>query len=299
VSYSCQPNYPLDSLRTFGDGMNVEGGSVAHKYLNERQIWANVCPIMDHPFVNGVEFRHIKEKNIYSLKESSVEGYNEPQVNYAFVEIVHYYLTNGHCIVQKTPGETLNVVVQMHRNSSGPKHLTLLTQMLVACYPELRINEEGKSSFVYEHVVWQLPEINVRAIFYFSDDPKFLGEAQKYVAADIVVSLGLCGGLNPQYGSSTLLVPSSFIPFSVPKMSLSKTLQYSVQNHLLSALADIISRQSAYALRVINAQFISPNPSKSEQKARALVSSDFKQAVIIQSPDIINPSQMQANFQLV
>lgn len=299
MSYSCQLDCPLTSLKDFGDGMNVEGGSVAHKYLKAGQIWANVCPIMDHPFTNGVEFKDIKKRNIYPLKESSVAEYNEPQVNYAFVEIVHYYLTSGHRIAQKPPSETLNIVVQMHRNSSGPVHLTLLTQMLIVCYPELRINREDKSSFVYEHLVWQLPENNVRVSFYFSDDPRFLGEAKKYDAADIVVSLGLCGGLNPKYGSSTLLVPNTFIPFSVPNMCLSRTLQYEVQNHLLGDLEEIISQQSPYALKIINEQFVSPNPLKKEHKAKALVLDDFKRAVIIQSPDIINPSQMSATFQLV
>src|SRR5690349_10394666 len=126
----------IEDLRFVADGLNIEGGSISRKYLREGQIWANLCVILDRPFVDGVEWEQLTNSNIFPLKEASILSYNEAQVNLTYALILQYYLTHAHKIVNKADRETVRILIQVHRNTSGPRHVELLEQLLCECQSE-------------------------------------------------------------------------------------------------------------------------------------------------------------------
>lgn len=68
--------HPLKDLYQFGDALNIEGGTIAHEYLTDKQLWSNICVVLDRPFEDGAEWQEITEANTFPLKESSLSDYN-------------------------------------------------------------------------------------------------------------------------------------------------------------------------------------------------------------------------------
>lgn len=292
-------DFPMNQLKQVADGLNIEGGTIDHKYLRQDQIWSNLCIVLDRPFEDGVEWQEITSSNTFPLKEAAILDYNEAQVNFTYATVMHYYITHAHQIARKPLNQTANILIQVHRNSSGPRHLELLEQLLIQCYPELKgIKQSGTASLKYELFSYAYPEINVQVNFCYGTVPEELGELGKYGEADIVLSFSLVAGLHSEWKSGSVLVPNQFIPFSLKTVVLALEEQYSVRNHLQQVVLDIINDQEEGVLKTINEHFCSFNPQKNRLKARNLTAEDFKHAILLQVDGLFNPSQLPVLFTL-
>lgn len=289
-------DFPMDHLKLVADGLNIEGGTIPLHYLKSGQVWANLCVVLDRPFEDGVEWQDLTSSNSFPLKEASILNYNEAQVNYAYALAMHYYLTHAHIIAKKPRTETAKVMIQVHRNTSGPCHLSLLEKILTECCPELKgIKAERSSSSKFKMFSYLFLDINIEAAFYYGS--KNLAQLEKeYQDFDIILSLSLAAGLNLDWGSGTLLVPDQFIPFSLKSLIVSPQSRYSVQNHLKESISEIVRNQDEKILKIINEELGSLNIQKSHQKAEKLKVEDFKQATFLQVDGDFNPSNLPSSF---
>lgn len=289
---------PMDQLKQFADALNIEGGIIHQKYLRNDQIWANLCPILDRPFVNGVEWQELKDSNHFPLKEASIPEYNEAQANYAYALCMHYYITHAHEIAEKPADQTVKILIQVHRNSSGKRHVELLEQLLCRCYPELEKTKSVQQNSPYELFSYFFPELNVDVAYCYGVDPDNLGQLGRYNDVDIILSISLAAGLHPEWESSTLLIPIEHIPFSLKTAHLQLENRYSTTNHLSQIFDHLIDEQDDSVLQAVNEHFYSFNPEKRHLKAQFLTRADFKSAVLLQVDGLFNPSQLSPTFTL-
>lgn len=295
---SCQV-YRLNQLSEFTDALNIEGGIIAKCYLRPNQIWANICVVLDRPFADGIEWNEITKNNHFPLKETSIQNYNEAKVNLAYAAIMHYYITHAHLLTNKPQNNAAEIAIQVHRNTSGPKHVELLKSLLHECYPKLiKIKSKSDHSFNQECFTYYFPEYNVKAIFYYGTYPEVLEKAGKYVQPDIILSYSLVAGLNPQWSSGSLLIPNHWIPIALDTMELHQNEKYYAENHLQVALNDILKSQTMDVVDVINRKFCSKNHLKQNQIAEMLVQDDFHSATLLQVDGMFNPSKLAQTFSI-
>ncbi|MBI5346068.1 MAG: hypothetical protein HZB76_02875 [Chlamydiae bacterium] len=292
--------YQLKDLKLIADGLNIEGADTFIKYLRPGQIWANLCVILDRPFAEGVEWQEITDKNSYPLKETSIKSYNEPKVNLAYVLMLHYYLTNAHRLVNKSEQNEAVIIIQTHRNTSGPRQLELIENLLNECYPDMsKIKCCTDENCSYELFTYFFPDLNVRAIFYYGALAEFIGKDGKFNNADIVLSYSLVAGFNPNWPSGSLLIPNEWIPFSLKSMQLNETKRYFAENHLQTSLREVLKEQNDELIATVNEKFSSQNPLKIKQKTQRLVLEDFYPCRVIQADKIFNPSKLPSTFYYV
>jgi hypothetical protein len=298
AAYLAADELPLNHLKFVADGLNIEGGTISHKYLQPGQVWSNVCVILDRPFEDGVEWQELTNANIYPLKEASIHDYNEAQVNFGYATIMHYYITHVRQITDKSADQKATVLIQVHRNTSGPCHLELLEQLLCQCYPDLaKIKlESNPSKSKYELFSYFFPDLNVQADFCYGVHPENLGDLGKYEDKDVVLSFSLVAGLHPEWESGSLLVPQKCIPFYLKTAFLAIDRQYIVNNHLHQILNELIETQDKAVLKTINSQFCSLNPEKRSLEAVLFTLDDFKEATLLQVDGMFNPSQLSPTF---
>lgn len=286
---------PISQLKHVADGLNIEGGTIAHQYLKRGQVWSNLCVVLDRPFEDGIEWQELTNRNSYPLKETSILEYNEAQVNYAYAIIMHHYITKAHEIIGKPEDQTAKILIQVHRNSSGPNHIDLLEKLLIACYPELagtRQTSQSESRSKYELFSYEIPHLNVNIDYCHGAAPQNLGELGRYRDSDIVLSFSLVAGFHEEWISGSLLVPDIFIPFTLKEGRIEAQNSYTINNHLKQALFEIVSNQDNAVLEKINHHFSSLNPQKGDLKARKFYSADFKNAILLQADGMFNPSQL-------
>lgn len=282
-------NQPLNEIYQYADALNIEGGTVWQR-LNSNQKWVNICYILDKPLLNGVDLAQITKKNEYPLKESSIEEYNEPQVNYNTATILHYYIQNAHDIANRSPDETTNIVVQVHRDTSGNKHFKLIEKLLLEGYPD--DDNQKITPFKKAHnslATYYYPKYNTQIDFRKgARDDSLKG----FENADIVISVSLAAGLNPSLHSGMMVVPRAFIPMNLEHNKVRTDQTYFAQNHLFEALDDIVKTQNVQTLAIMNDKFKSLNPSKHKLKAKKLKTSDFRPITVLQVSKIFNPNRM-------
>lgn len=289
---------PLHQLSNFGDGLNIEGGTIAKDYLKGKQIWANLCVALDCPFQDNVDWNQITEFNQFPLKEASIMSYNEAKVNLAYALVLNYYLTFAHDLANKTADQEVKIIVQVHRNTSGPCHLDLLKRLLHRSNPQLtKIKFKAMGDFKRELFSYKISEKNVELAFCYGNLPEFLGKAGKYENADIVISFSLVAGLNPEWESGSLLIPVKWIPLYLKSMELDLPGSYSVQNHLALVLDDMLSHQDEKQIAIIRNEFDSLNPLKSHPLEK-LAAQDFKKATLLQVDGMFNPIDLGSKFYL-
>lgn len=276
-AYAYAQTRPLADLKNVADGLNIEGGSVCD-YLKEGKIWANLCVILDRPFADGIEWQTITDTNPFPLKEASLSDYNETQVNLAYALFLKYYIEQAHSIVKKPKTQPVKILLQVHRNTSGPHHLSLLRELVDLIDPK---------------------QENVELIFSYGTRPEHLAKEGKYDQADIVLSFSLVAGLHPQWPSGSLLIPKEHIPFSLKTLALEIDKKYLSRNHLLRALPEVIAQQNDNLIAQINARFPSKNPEKKGLRAKRLRSEDFKEATLLQVDDMFNPSRLPSQFSII
>lgn len=288
---------PLAQLKHFADGLNIEGGTIYQKYLQPQQIWSNLCIVLDRPFEDGIEWQELTNSNTFPLKEAAILDYNEAQVNFTYATIMHYYITHAHKILAKPASHVAKILIQVYRNTSGPRHVDLLEQFLCHCYPHLeKIKQEKDDLSKYERFSYFFPDQNVQVDYCYGVAPENLGERKKYSEIDIVLSFSLVAGLHSDWKSGSLLIPNQHIPFSLKNAHLALDGRYSTQNHLNQILCDLIENQDDEILQKINEQFYSLNPHKHHLIAKKLTQQDFKNAILLQVDGLFNPSQLSPTF---
>jgi hypothetical protein len=292
--------YPMDQLKYVADGLNIEGGTIYHKYLKSDQIWANLCVVLDRPFEDGIEWQELTDSNSFPLKEAAILDYNESQVNYAYATIMHYYITHAHRFLKRAPDQIAKILIQVHRNTSGPRHVELLEQLLCQCYPELEKVKSTKNALKSKHELFSyfFPDQYLQVDFCYGTAPENLGELGKYNEVDIVLSFSLVGGLNAGWKSGSLLIPNQHIPFYLNNGYMAFEKRYFVQNHLNYVLADILKSQNEAVLQKVNDSFYSKNSQKSKNQAKKFAREDFKSATLLQVDGNFNPSQLPSLFKL-
>lgn len=293
--------FPLNQLKEIADGLNIEGGTIYQKYLRREQIWSNLCIVLDRPFETGIEWQELTNTNPFPLKETAILDYNEAQVNFAYATVMHYYITHAHKILKMPDHRTAKILIQVHRNTSGPLHIELLEQLLCQCFPELEKIKQIPDDFSkskYELSSYFFPEKNVQVDYCFGAAPENLGEQGRYCNSDIILSFSLVAGLHAKWKSGSLLIPKLHIPFSLKNTYLALEKCYFIQNHLNQILSDLIDNQNEAVLQEINNHFCSINPQKRNLEARKLTQEDFKKAILLQVDGIFNPSQISQTFKL-
>ncbi len=294
---SQEQSYPLEQMKCLVDGLNIEGARIPRHYLRQDQVWANLCVVLDRPFIDGAEWNEITKNNSYALKESSLLSFNEPKANLAYALILCHYIKQAHKISSKEKDDEVKILIQVHRNTSGPAQLKLLESLLVACMPESElIKYRADANCAAELFSYHLPEYAVRVEFCYGNLPEYLGKAGKYAQADIILSFSLVAGFHPAWQSGSLLVPKEWIPMSLEKMEFYECEKYCENNHLFIALQDILDSQDEAILQLVNEAFRSPNPLKKNQRTKALVKDDFSQATLVQVESMFNPSSHPKAF---
>lgn len=292
-------DFPLGQLKHFADGLNIEGGTIYDKYLRQEQIWSNLCIVLDRPFEDGIEWQELTNSNTFPLKEATILDYNETQVNFIYATVMHYYITNAHKILDKPLHQTAKILIQVHRNTSGPRHIELLEQLLCQCSPDLeKVKQKKDGLSKYELFSYFFPDINVQVDYCYGVAPENLGKQGKYSDVDIVLSFSLVAGLHPNWKSGSLLIPDQHIPFYLKDTHLALDGKYFVKNHLNQILCDLIRNQNDEILNTVNTHFYSLNPQKRNLRAKKLIQEDFKNAVLLQVDDLFNPSQLSQTFKL-
>lgn len=291
--------FPLDQLKNFADGLNIEGGIIYHKYLRQEQIWSNLCIVLDRPFEDKIEWQELTNLNNFPLKEAAILDYNEAQVNFIYATLMNYYITHAHKILAKPANQMARILFQVHRNTSGPRHIELLEQLLCQCYPDLKKVKQKKDTLSkYELFSYFFPDINVLVDYCYGVAPENLGEQEKYSEVDIVLSFSLVAGLHPDWKSGSLLIPDQHIPFYLKNAYLELDRKYFIKNHLNEILSDLIKDQDDAVLQTINSSFYSFNPQKRNLKAKKVTQNDFKNAILLQVDGIFNPSQLPPTVKL-
>lgn len=296
--FAVAKSFPMDELYKVADGLNIEGGDVCRKYLNEQQTWANICVILDRPFHDGIEWQALTNANSFPLKEASISDYNDAQVNYCYASIMGYYIKHCHEIAKKSKDECVKILMQVHRNTSGPSHVALLESLLTECFPDFSLVKSLHPTSKYEISFYFLPDLNVEIVFCYGVLAENLGEENKYSDVDIVLSFSLVAGFHQEWKSGSFLLPDYFIPFPLSSVKVEMQNCYRIKNHLKTILSSLIADQDLFVLNVINSKFLSMNQNKQDLTATFLQQEDFKEATILQADRLFNPSQLPKFFSL-
>jgi len=266
--------YPLESLGTFANALNIEGGRVPRNKLRSDQIWANLCVVLDQPLCTGKDLDLITEENSFLLKECSILNFDETRVNLAYANILRYYLKNAHSIAQKSDNQIVRILIQVHRNRSGMEHISLL-KALIADIPF---------------------DSSIELSWEYGVEPLAL---EKYSKQDIVISFSMVAGLDVSSSSGTLIVPSLFIPLDLRNMQLRADQIYLIENNLWKALPEIIQQQDMALNEVIARKSVSPNLNKSRSAVDNLTLNDFHRGTNIEVNGMFYPKQLPNHFNLL
>ncbi len=266
---------PIERLGVYGDGLNIEGGLIPRRSLKSHQIWANVCFVLDRPLIDKTDLDEITADNPYRLKESSIPSYNECRAALIQALIMKYYLAKQDCG---------HIILNVHRNSSGPRHLDDLETILIKCLGEMDIHKIAPRKFQCGSTTLEL-QYGTKNL-------------SGYDHADIVISISLVAGFNSEWPAGTAIIASKFTPFDVHSMIVAESGAFEIDNHLKSAIDDLLSLQSTRLIDNINREFHSPNLAKSGLKACRLTKRDFKEGRMLQVSGMFYPKQIPSTFEV-
>ncbi len=264
----------LSNLHCYGDALNMEGGLIPKFALTKEQTWANICFVLDKPLIEQKDLDEITAENSYTLKESSILDFNEPQAVLVQSLILDYYLKS------KKPQ---HIMVNVHRNRSGPAHLDQLERMLQLQYQPKALGDRR----------YQIGAHTISLCY-----GTILDFAERFKEADVVFSISMVAGLNQKWKSGTPVLPEQFVPFDLHSMNLVTSGKYHSQNHLLEVLPEILALQNDKLIRKVNQLFASPNPSKKKVHAKKLTLNDFMKGVIFQANGMFYPKKLAKQFEV-
>lgn len=261
----------LKNLHQLADGFNIEGGNLEICCTNDQR-WMNICMPLDFPFLTNKTLENITQNNCYSLKEMSIDEYNECDVNLFLMLVIEYFRIEGD-----------NLLIQIHRGKSGWVFIEKFSKILLAHYNdciEIIYTEFNLPIFCFDNGF--ILKLIVGHGINDSSPTCSLGVKVGYEKNTIVphpefknlCSLSLMGGLNPKLNPGSITLPSIFIPFNVDTNIVDFSREYLVDNYLIKILDKVLSLPQKNFFPVIN-NFASENLSKNHQ-ARNLAISDIK-----------------------
>lgn len=274
----------LKDLHTEADVFNIEGGR-PRKNLAKNKIWLNLAMVLDRPLLDGKTLDVITNENTYPLKEMSLEQYNETNVNLSLLLITNYYIENGRKLLKKSKTEPVNMVIQVHRDSSAPKMIAGISKLLTSCLNHSFSMSQDNSEDNLP--ILTIPEKNMTICFRKS--AKYWGP---YEDVDILFSVSLVGGLNPKLTAGSLTLPKEITPFDIITYQLRNIEKYSVENRLNKDLKAILAQPQKPYFEKLNTQFKTPNVNKKEI-ARELTIADFHTVKLLQIDDKFYPKNKE------
>tara|TARA_Y100000588_G_scaffold246683_1_gene261099 strand:- start:17 stop:739 length:723 start_codon:yes stop_codon:yes gene_type:complete len=240
-----------------------------------------------------MDLDEITSQNTYTLKESSVLEYNEAQTTLAQAITLKYYIENTHRLSQKASDEDALLCIQVHRNSSGPAHLDLIESIfskLLSNLDLVKIPNKGKCRTYYSpsnkcqiHLRYGTTQMTMRG----------------YDGVDLLLSLSLAAGLDSKLKSSSILIPSRFIPFDLNSQVLAKSAEFDVRNHLSEVVDEILSLQTSELIDRTNTLFTSPNPQKKHLNAEMIKKEDIQSPLLLQASGSFYPKKMHPDIALI
>ena len=265
----------LKDLYQLADGFNIEGGNL-EICTTKNQRWMNICMPLDFPFETNKTLEQITQNNPYSLKEMSIDEYNECDVNLFLMLVIEYF---------RLEGESL--LIQVHRGKSVRIFIEKLSEMLLSHYDdsiEIVFMEENLPIFRFDNgfILKLITGYEPNTI---KTHPEFKN----------LCSLSLMGGLNPDLIPGSITLPSSFVPFNVDTNIIDFSREYLVHNYLIQILDKVLSLPQEKFFTLIN-NYPSENLKKNH-KARRICSSDIKadNVKVLQINKLYNPSAEDYN----
>jgi hypothetical protein len=254
---------PLKSIYLYGDGFNIEGSDLA-KCLSDSQVWCNLCMPLDMPIKNKETLAEITLNNPYTLKETSITEYNEVNVNLAIMLIINYCESNKK-----------NLLIHVHRGSSALRFIESCIDMIKKQYVKV-MNIENN-----------ILNINDKILIKFMNGYN-VNEFKNYPNYDVIFSLSLMGGLNLEYTSGILTLPSVFVPFDTTNRIIDCTKMTKCRNYLIEILDDILNIDQSKFFGAVNHK--SENPDK-QHVAQTLTKEMFKftDVTVLQINELYNP----------
>ncbi len=277
----------VSNLYQYADALNIEGGIIPSQKKFPNQIWANLAIVLDRPTITGETLDAISNKNNYKLKEASILEYDEHKVNLAYSAVLDYYINNTRRLSKKNNVQIPKLVIYIHRLSSAPAHLNLIEKLL--------------SPYIKSQALVKLPACNpnpnyLSSYFYKKNDilvefrkgyqGKYLSQDRK---TDVILSLSLAAGLNPNLSSGSLLVPEYFIPYKVQNSDVKINKKYHIDNHLKKALINVINNHSE-ALKNKLRHVVSENKQKINFTNEILKLSDFHNVTLLEADGMFYPN---------
>ncbi|MCB1136176.1 MAG: hypothetical protein KDK78_07910 [Chlamydiia bacterium] len=275
---------PLDTLPRYGAALNIEGGRIPQQLLCPDQQWGNICFVLDQPFQTGIEHKDLTAKSRFALKEANILEFNERRAALASALIIKYYVTYAHQIFDLAANESARIVVQAHRNSTGPAHVRQLRSLLDLIGYDCSDLPNGNCYFAEQQV-----EVDLR----------YGVEPQTYEGVHLVLSISAVAGLHPDWESGSLLLAHTFTPFDLSTATISTDLKYEVRNCILEDLEGILQLQDEALIQSIREGYSSSNEAKAGEQVERLDSSDFHPAEQLQVNGLFNPSWLPENLAVV
>jgi hypothetical protein len=278
-------SYPLSELSRFTDALNIEGGRIPRHALGKSQLWLNLCFVLDRPFIDEMELHEITEGNSYQLKEASIESFNESQMHYLTLCVLDYYFRHAHEITGKS---TPHLLLQVHRNRSGPAHLAVIEKMFTSFWKDFKcISECGEK----DAGTWYSKEQNVELTLRYGST---LSDFENYSEMDLVFSLSLAAGFNQKWESGDPLLPTRFVPTTLERLELLES--YEVENHIVTARPKIVAEQRDQILRWVNTNWKSENENKWGLMAHRVTERELPTGTLLQVDRNFNPSALPDFF---
>ena len=282
----------LKDLYQLADGFNIEGGNL-EICTTKNQRWMNICMPLNFPFetnktleqitlspkeqvIPELEIPSITQNNPYSLKEMSIDEYNECDVNLFLMLVIEYF---------RLEGESL--LIQVHQGKSVRIFIEKLSEMLLSHYDdsiEIVFMEENLPIFRFDNgfILKLITGYEPNTI---KTHPEFKN----------LCSLSLMGRLNPDLIPGCITLPSSFVPFNVDTNIIDFSREYLVHNYLIDILDKVLSLRQENLFSLIN-NYPSENLKKNH-KARRICSSDIRadNVRLLQINRLYNPSAEDYN----
>lgn len=298
VKRAIPDTFPVQDLHqhTGADAFNIEAGKPALA-IRAGAVCVNLAFVMDASIVTGVtlpEIDKIAEENGYPLKEMAIAEYDELKVNLATIIVLEHYLKEGRRFVGKAADEPLHIVVHTHRASTAIYINHLIARLLQEAIPgryELVLKEtiNRAKQAVTEPLLLKIPDLNTEIHFRRGFAEELTDPI--YKQTDILFSYSMVGGLSKLLPSS-MLIPHTFIPFEEKELKLRVDKTYSVRNHLLEEIDNIVAKPQAHYFELMERSFNTLNRHK-PFTARPLTSADFHPVTLLQVYDLFHPTKKE------
>lgn len=277
--------------KTGAHGFNIEGGT-SIQALKEGALYVYLAMVLDNSIVSGETLHDVEQKLLeggFPIKEAAIEDYDELKVNLATFLILSHYINNGHHLTHKSSEETLHLVVHTHRTTSGIYTNHLIANMLQTCLPgsyqAQYVEVENKKKEKVQEIT-ELKLLDKNVVIHFKRGYQVTPEPI-YKEADILFSYSLVGGLS-HLKPGSMLLPQKFIPYKETELKLFKDQTYTISNHLVGEIKNIVAAPQDDLIETFEKNFKSTNPAK-KATVSALTERDFYPSTLLEIGGMYHP----------